>query len=63
MSLMRYNAFNELQNDINRVFRAWNEFDSTGATAPGCRMPTCSSSTTVSKSPKQALPGRIQVAA
>lgn len=32
MSLIRYNPFNELQNDINRVFRAWSDMDSTGAT-------------------------------
>lgn len=33
MSLIRYNPFTELQNDINRVFRTWNDMDSTGATA------------------------------
>jgi len=33
MSLIRYNPFTELQNDINRVFRMWNDMDSTGATA------------------------------
>lgn len=33
MSLIRYNPFNELQNDINRVFRAWNDTESNGATA------------------------------
>jgi HSP20 family protein len=33
MSLIRYNPFNELHNDINRVFRAWNDVESAGATA------------------------------
>ncbi|HET8697828.1 MAG TPA: Hsp20 family protein, partial [Gammaproteobacteria bacterium] len=33
MSLVPYNAFNELQNEINRMFRALGDTDSTGATA------------------------------
>jgi HSP20 family protein len=33
MSLVRYNPFNELQNEINRMFRSFGDADSTGATA------------------------------
>lgn len=33
MSLVRYNPFNELQNEINRVFRSLSDMDSSGATA------------------------------
>jgi HSP20 family protein len=33
MSLVRYNPFNELQNEINRVFRSWGDTESSGATA------------------------------
>ena len=33
MSLVPYNPFNELQNEINRMFRTLGDADSTGATA------------------------------